>query len=193
MVGPRQDLVARTRRFLRIHSHLYSFLRAHCYDAYAKTPFAARSQYLDPIGLARWPDSIERVTGPAALDALRAVEAWAKEHGARSLVVIVPMKYQVEDAAWRTYQRRWKLAADAFDRDHAQRVLREALDAEGIAACDLLPAFRAAAARGETLYYRVDPHWTPRGHALAAAAIARELEARGWVQPGASGALVAGE
>jgi hypothetical protein len=43
------------------------------------------------------------------------------------------------------------------------------------------------------MYYRVDPHWTPDGHAIAAEAIAREIETRGWISKGLAGALAAGE
>jgi hypothetical protein len=181
----------RIRRSLRIHSHLYSFLRARLYGLYLQTPLAARSQYLDPIGLAVWPESIESVTWPACQDAIRAIDGWSKSNACRYLVVLVPAKHQVDDAAWATYRRRWKLPEDAFDRDHAQRELRAFLDAEGIACCDLLPTFRASTARGEALYYRVDNHWTKRGQALAAERIAEELDARGWSRDRLAGALAA--
>ncbi len=185
--------LGRIRRDLRIHSHLYSFLRARLYGLYLRTPLAARSQYLDPMGLAAWPETIEKVTWPACRDAIRAIDTWSKSNGCRYLVVLVPAKHQVDDDAWATYRRRWKLPDDAFDRDHAQRELKAFLDAEGVACCDLLPAFRATSARGEALYYRVDNHWTKRGQALAAERIADELDARGWSRDRLAGALAAGD
>ncbi len=191
MVSSNDKTIGQLRRYLRTHSHLYSFLRSRLYGLYLGTPLAERSQYLDPIGLAQWPESIEHTTWPACRDAIRTIDAWAKAHGTHYLVVLVPAKYQVEDDAWATYRKRWKLTEDAFERDHAQRVVGAFLEAEGIAACDLLPSFRALAAEGEALYYRVDNHWTAAGHARAARQIADELDARGWTRNGFVGALAA--
>jgi hypothetical protein len=178
MVSERRDGIARVRRYLRIHSHLYSFLRANLYDLYLASPFAAKSQALDPMGLAEWPASIRDVTWPACAQSILDIAAWCREHGARYLVVLVPAKYQVDEDAWNVYRKRWKLPAEAFDRDHAQRVVNEFLGEKGVAALDLLPAFRSVA--GDSLYFRVDSHWTPAGHALAAREILREVTARGW-------------
>jgi hypothetical protein len=180
MVSERSGILHRARRFLRIHSHLYSFLRANLYDLYLASPLAAKSQALDPIGLGEWPASIREITWPACADAIREIAAWSREHGARYLVVLVPAKYQVDETAWNVYRKRWNLPPDAFDRDHAQRVIRAFLDEEGIPALDLLPAFRGASFEEDLLYFRVDSHWTEAGHALAAREIHRELAAHGW-------------
>jgi lysophospholipase L1-like esterase len=53
--------------------------------------------------------------------------------------------------------------------------LAESLMAAGIPAVDLAPALAAANAGGPVRFAR-DPHWTARGHAAVAAAIARRLE-----------------
>ncbi|NWF68875.1 MAG: hypothetical protein HXY40_07305 [Chloroflexi bacterium] len=45
----------------------------------------------------------------------------------------------------------------------------------GLAFVDLVPAFQAAAARGEILYYAYDTHWNQAGHDLAGQAIAAYL------------------
>jgi len=180
MVSEGSGILLRARRFLRIHSHLYSFLRANLYDVYLASPLAAKSQALDPIGLAEWPASIRETTWPACGQAIREIAEWSREHEARYLVVLVPAKYQVDEAAWNVYRKRWKLPPDAFDRDHAQRVINGFLHEEGVPALDLLPAFRAAALQTESLYFRVDSHWTEAGHVLAAREIFRELAARGW-------------
>jgi hypothetical protein len=41
---------------------------------------------------------------------------------------------------------------------------------------DLLPAFQAAVAQGQVLYYPYDSHWNPDGHELASQVIAEYLE-----------------
>lgn len=178
MVSQSSGIVSRTRRYLRIHSHLYSFLRANLYDLYLASPLAAKSQVLDPIGLAEWPASIRDETWPACAQAIRDIAVWCRENTTQYLVVVVPAKYQVDEAAWNVYRKRWHLPDGAFDQDHAQRVVDEFLDQEGVARLDLLPAFREAP--GDSLYFRVDSHWTPAGHALAAREILREITARGW-------------
>jgi hypothetical protein len=183
MVSQRRDAIARARRYLRIHSHLYSFLRANLYELYLASPLAAKSQALDPMGLAEWPAWIRDVTWPACAQSILDIAAWCREHGAHYLVVLVPAKYQVDEDAWNIYRKRWKLPTEAFDRDHAQRVLNGFLGQEGVAALDLLPAFRSGAA--DSLYFRVDNHWTPAGHALAAREILREVTARGWADAAA--------
>ncbi|HET9887538.1 MAG TPA: hypothetical protein VFR10_08495, partial [bacterium] len=178
MVSQAAGVVSRTRRYLRIHSHLYSFFRANLYDLYLASPFAAKSQVLDPIGLKDWPASIRDVTWPACAQGIREIAAWCREHRARYLVVVVPAKYQVDEAAWNVYRKRWHLPEEAFDRDHAQQVVDAFLEEEGVAMLDLLPAFREAA--DSALYFRLDPHWTANGHALAAREILRDITARGW-------------
>lgn len=178
MVSQAGGVVPRARRFLRIHSHLYSFLRSNLYDLYLASPFAAKSQALDPIGLADWPASIRDVTWPACAQGIREIAAWCREHRAHYLVVVVPAKYQVDEAPWNVYRKRWRLPDEAFDRDHAQQVVDAFLEQEGVAVLDLLPVFRQAAE--SSLYFRVDNHWTAAGHALAAREILRDMTARGW-------------
>lgn len=170
----------RVRFWLRVHSHLYAFLRDQLYDLYQRTPFAEGLRYLDPVGLSEWPEAMRKDTLPAAVDAIRRIAGWARERDVRYLVVLVPVKYQVLDEAWAAYRKRWRLPEAAFDRDHAQRVLAEMLEAEGIEHVDLLPSFRAAS-DARALYYPVDAHWTPAGHRAAAALIREAIDRRGWL------------
>jgi hypothetical protein len=50
--------------------------------------------------------------------------------------------------------------------------------ARGMSFLDLTPAFAAAAARGEVLYYTYDTHWNQAGHDLAGRTIAAYLSTR---------------
>ncbi len=171
----------RARLWLRTHSHLYSFARARFYGLYRRTPVAARSQYLDPMGLAEWTPAVREVSWPAASESIRKIAAWARERGTRYLVLLVPMRYQVEDAAWDRYRSAWGLPAGAFDRDHAQREVNALLERLEVPVVDLLEPMRAAAAAGDRLYYRHDRHWTTAGHALAAKRLHDELDRLGWL------------
>jgi hypothetical protein len=189
MVAEERGFLTRTRFLLRIHSHLYAFLRERLYAVYQATPFAERSRYLDPVGLAKWPERIETSTWPAVQDAVREIATWAREHDVRYLVVIVPVKYQVDAEAWRDYRRRWSLPDSAFARDHAQQVVAEFLSREGTAYLDLLPGFRDAMREtSRSGYFPVDAHWTAQGHHLAAQLILRDLTERGWTS-GTTGGL----
>ncbi|NNE42995.1 MAG: hypothetical protein HKN12_02195 [Gemmatimonadetes bacterium] len=182
MVAEEKGLFKRTRFLLRIHSHLYAFVRDQFYGMYLRTPFAERSRYLDPMGLAEWPAEILEESWPAAAESIRGIRVWAEARDIRYLVVLIPLKYQVNDDAWDEYRRRWDLPDEALDRDHAQRVVTHFLAEQQIPFLDLLPAMQQAdPRRAAEFYFPVDAHWTPTGHRFAADRIRRELRERGWV------------
>lgn len=99
----------------------------------------------------------------------------ARRAGARPVVVFMPGAQQVMP------EERAFLAAHGFawderlltDTTFADRV-RALGERNGFPVIDLLPALRQAAATAP-LYFVEDGHWTPAGHAVAAAEIAREL------------------
>ncbi|HSM51245.1 MAG TPA: hypothetical protein VLA75_07590 [Thermoanaerobaculia bacterium] len=60
--------------------------------------------------------------------------------------------------------------------------LRAELTRQGVQVLDLLPALRAAKGEGgDPLYCRTDTHWSPRGIAVAAAAIAERVGRPEWL------------
>jgi hypothetical protein len=62
--------------------------------------------------------------------------------------------------------------------DNQREAVRRAAEAAGYDFIDLVPAFRAAALRGQLTYYTYDSHWNTQGHALAGATIAEHLRSR---------------
>lgn len=70
------------------------------------------------------------------------------------------------------------------------------LQEQGVPVLDLVPDFRAAraadASRGPVCC-RTDPHWSPRGAALAAERIAAEVQRRGWLPAGSAAYQIGGE
>jgi hypothetical protein len=170
----------RLRLYLRIHSHLYAFLRARLYGVYRRSGLSRRGQYLEPVGLAEWPPVISEIGWPAGKSALTAMRDWARAEDVRFLVVIVPAKFQVEDESWRIYRDAWDREESAFDREHARREVVAFLGELEVPSLDLTDAFREATAAGACLYYPVDRHWTKEGHELAAKILARELVSLGW-------------
>lgn len=121
--------------------------------------------YLNPRVL---PSPSERPdTGQMALfrTALLESRAAADAHGITLVVFIVPSKEMVYQARFPDPALR---AAVDWRHDAVLRLLAET----GIDHVDLLPPLRAAAVRGEQLYFAHDTHWTPRGHEVAARALA---------------------
>jgi lysophospholipase L1-like esterase len=98
-------------------------------------------------------------------------------HGAHVLAVWIPIRDQVSDRRWESLQE--KLGLRPESRSRPQEELATMAKALGLDAVDLLPAFRASPER-EALYFEIDGHWTPAGHALAAETLLPEL--RAWRQ-----------
>jgi len=111
---------------------------------------------------------------------LRQMDAWSRAHGARFAVAVVPAAVQVDPARWEAARRAHSLREEDFDLEKPQRLLAAQGAADGFAVVDLLPALRdAAAPGGDPLYFARDPHWTARGHEVAAGALLAALRARG--------------
>jgi hypothetical protein len=103
-------------------------------------------------------------------DLLLAMRDLSASHGARLLIVLIPLREQI-------YPERRRGHED-LDWDKPQRILGEFFEGSGIDWLDLRPALTAAAS-GAPLYFETDSHWTPRGHAVAASAIAEHILAEG--------------
>ncbi|MBZ0269535.1 hypothetical protein K8I85_15380 [bacterium] len=184
MVTRGEHPLYRLRLFLRAKSHLYSFVRQHAYGLYLASGLAKHSQYLDPMGLREWPPRVVNESWPAGQDAIESIRDWCHANGARYLVVLAPTRWQVDEDSWNRYRADWEREDDAFERDHAQRVVRTELIEAGVEVLDLLPEMREATAGGERLYFRRDVHWTRHGHRVAARAVQARLEKLGWVAAG---------
>ena len=110
-------------------------------------------------------------------DALNAVlqvtriKRLADEASVPVFVVLIPDEIQInEDLQARLFAG----GGGAYDLDMPQKMLKALFGEHGIPTIDLLPAFR----RDPRCLYMNDTHWTPEGHALAAASIAEELAPR---------------
>ena len=97
-----------------------------------------------------------------------------REHGARFLGVIGVSASQVEPERGARDLAESGCDPVAHDLAIANARLSQAVEARGLDVLDLLPAFRAGAAR-EHLYFRTDGHWNAAGHRVAAAALCRAL------------------
>jgi lysophospholipase L1-like esterase len=129
------------------------------------------SWFLDPppVGLGRGLDYTRQLLGR--------IQEEGREHGTRVMAVWIPIRDQVSDRRWKSLQEKLGLRPDS--RSRPQQQLSTMAQALGLEAVDLLPTFRAAP-EPEALYFAIDGHWTPAGHALAAEALTPTL--RSWRQ-----------
>jgi len=177
------------KTFLRRHSHAYRFLsgrlgrwRLAARGAPAAAPADFTVFHTEAFCLQAYPPELDEAWARAR-SALTAVQSWCGAHGAKLAVVVIPTEAQVYPERWTETRRRFDLRAEDFDLEKPQRILAAFAGENAIPLIDLLEPLRAARATGGPLYFTTDIHWTPRGHAVAADEILRQLQARALVPP----------
>lgn len=128
--------------------------------------------------LAYGPDSAEterrwEIT-VALIDSMRSS---VEQHGARFAVLYVPAAFEIDERDWLLTRERWGLEGEGWDRTRVERRLAAACRARGIELVDPSASLAAEQQQGYRAYYRVDPHWTETGQAVAAGALAHALDA----------------
>lgn len=103
--------------------------------------------------------------------ALTNLAAMASARGMTLVMVLVPDKECVHASQLPTY-------ASAGIQPCVLPELEQRLRDAGVAVVNLKPAFDAAVARGDLLYWRDDTHWNPRGARLGAEETAAGLQRR---------------
>jgi hypothetical protein len=94
--------------------------------------------------------------------------------------MLIPSREQVTpETFWNAVEGAGAVRRSDWDLERPYARLTSILGSLSIRHHLLLEPFRAAAAAGTSLYYPVDAHWLPQGHALAARLVATGLAARG--------------
>jgi hypothetical protein len=109
---------------------------------------------------------------------LAIISAWQQEvlnTGAVPVLVLIPSHLQVYDGVLDRVLTKHQLDPESYDRDYPNRRLVEYCRKVNLHVIDLLPALTEAAANGNDVYYRRNPHWNRKGHMLAAQIIASDL------------------
>ena len=101
----------------------------------------------------------------------------AQAAGARTAVVLMPARFQVDDGDYGRLVDIVAAAGGELVRDAATDRFTQALTPLGLPQLDVLPALRAALP-GPDLFYQETVHLTPRGHEVVADALARFIEDR---------------
>ncbi len=108
--------------------------------------------------------------------ALRELRDATAGRGDRLIVALAPDLTQVDAGdreVWASEMRRRGRDPGSAAPDTITGAIRGILDALDVPHCDLSPALAEAEAGGEACYYRINRHWTPAGHRVAADALAR--------------------
>jgi len=157
---------------LEVRSHLFTLLKKQL--STLRMRLGLTVEYLpveyrkSEAGAERW-----RVTADIAAD----IASAAQQHGARTIFMLVPERFQVYDDVFREYVRGFGIDESTVDVSQPSRRLYAAFGARGLDVIDVLDPFRAMATSGPRLFGTVDAHLSPAGHrALAQVVLPRAVQ-----------------
>jgi lysophospholipase L1-like esterase len=116
-------------------------------------------------------------------DCVRDIAAQAAALGARTGVVLMPARFQVDDADYGRLKSGVEQAGGQLLRDAATKRFEAAISTLNLPMADPLAALRAAAS-GPDLFFERNVHLTPRGHEVMAEVLERFLERNGLLDDG---------
>jgi hypothetical protein len=110
--------------------------------------------------------------------AIGLIAARATSQGAHTAIVLMPARFQTDDADYRRLAQIAAQTGDTLVRDAATDRFRQALAPIGVPMLDLLPVLQAQRDRSD-LFFQQNIHLTPRGHRVVAEALFQFLETSG--------------
>lgn len=111
-------------------------------------------------------------------DCVSAIAADAAGTGARTMVLMIPARFQVDDADYGHLKEAVDGAGGHLVRDAATQRFDDALAGLPVPRLDALPALRAALP-GPDVFFQQTVHLTPRGHQVVAGALEAFLRKQG--------------
>jgi lysophospholipase L1-like esterase len=111
-------------------------------------------------------------------DCVRQLAADAARDGARTMIMLMPARFQVDDADYGRLRDIVAGAGGTLVRDAATVRFADALRPLGLPEFDALPSLRAALP-GPDVFFQQTVHLTPRGHRVLADALAQFLRGQG--------------
>ncbi|HTM26737.1 MAG TPA: hypothetical protein VL225_16180 [Vicinamibacterales bacterium] len=112
-------------------------------------------------------------------DCVRGIAQDAEAVSAPTIVMLMPARFQVDDADYGRLKQIVEAAGGTLVRDGATARFDEALAPLGLARFDALPALRAAPP-GPDVFFQQTVHLTPRGHEIVADALEQFLRRQGF-------------
>lgn len=113
-----------------------------------------------------------------AHDAVEKIVAKATQDGARTAILLMPTRFQTDDAGFKFLEDTVRQAGGTMIRNAGTDRFRQAFAPIGVPMFDVLPALFAQPNRVD-LFFQQNVHFTPRGHEVAAEAIFQFLESSG--------------
>lgn len=111
-------------------------------------------------------------------DCVQAIAAEAASSGAKTMVMLMPARFQVDDADYGRLRAVVDGAGGRLLRDGATNRFNDALGALPLPRFDALPALRGARP-GPDVFFQQTVHLTPRGHEIVAAALEAFIRGQG--------------
>lgn len=179
---PKVRLIYDIRKSFASRSHLYMLLKL-ARERFASPPDEAAAPMESEDVFARAPTPRIAEAWDLTIALLDLLRARVEGQGARFAVVLLPTRYQVDDALWAASAARKGLDPGAYDLRLPQKRLGAWSQESGAVLVDLLEEFRERN-RDNSFYYRIDAHWNAAGHALAAEATLDGLSAAGLLDAG---------
>ena len=100
----------------------------------------------------------------------------AERIGAKTAIVLLPLRIQTADTTFNEFLTRHKLAMEEAYLHQPQTIMEEIGTRHLIEIIDLLPGFQKwTSEAGQPLYLEKDGHWNEYGHSLAAKVVSEEL------------------
>ncbi len=113
-----------------------------------------------------------------ARDCVRDIAAHAAQLGAKTGVILMPARFQVDDGDYGRLKEIVRSTGGELVRDAATGRFEAAFAELALPRVDPLPELRAAA-RGPDLFFQQNVHLTPRGHEILAGVLERFLDESG--------------
>jgi lysophospholipase L1-like esterase len=152
-----------TYRFLKLRLGTVGTIRAFPFQVFDQCDPARTASFAVMDGIMR--------------DAIARMQADVRRAGSDFLVVIIPAKEQVSEAAFEEYKRSYGVSSRKYDRRLPQRrVIENVLKPLGVEYRDLSDDFEGAPA--DRYYYHYDAHFNAAGHRFVAEKVADWLAAR---------------
>ena len=160
-----RSIFYKLNRFMSLWSNSYMFLKRFYIGSVIVKPdpdhvYVHPTNYLEKLEIAK--------------NMLSGMDKMLEENNATLVIVLIPAQLQIDDRAWKGYEKYFGENAYRFN---PQNEIMEFCNEKHIKCLDLLPDFI-----GKTeLYFKIDGHWNEKGHEFGAIKLYEYLVKEGLV------------